>query len=303
MRHDERRGGAEAWVLTTDGGPALLDEVSTVAAPGPADLARWRKACPAERVAAALRLVDGAGAGRRSSPGPIGCGSSRRGSSRPRPSRRPAQGAAVRGRGWSSTSAAGSAATPLALAAGGRGPGRRPSTQAMCRRARWNAGVYGVAERVAAVRAGPSRSASPPARWVHIDPDRRAGRRTRRPASWRTTCPASTSCKRLARPARGGAIKLGPASDFAVHFGATGYRDRADQPRTASARRRRSGSARWPLPPPRDAACPTGAYLDRPRRTAAGRGPVGAALRPGSSTPTRRSSARACSTRSPRRTA
>ncbi|MBV8230230.1 MAG: hypothetical protein JO329_09640, partial [Planctomycetaceae bacterium] len=41
----------EAWVLTTEEGRGLLAEVAQVAAPGPADLARWRRRAPAEAVA------------------------------------------------------------------------------------------------------------------------------------------------------------------------------------------------------------------------------------------------------------
>src|SRR4051794_24096502 len=51
--------GAEAQVLTTEEGRRLLLDVARVAAPRPADLARWRKDAPAELVAAALRLVEG----------------------------------------------------------------------------------------------------------------------------------------------------------------------------------------------------------------------------------------------------
>ena len=50
----------------------------------------------------------------------------------------------------------------------------------MCRRVRWNAEVYGVAERVAAVQARAERFPLPREALVHIDPDRRS--RTARPA-------------------------------------------------------------------------------------------------------------------------
>ena len=41
----------EAQVLTTEGGRALLAEVSAIARPGPSDLSRWRKQAPAGWVA------------------------------------------------------------------------------------------------------------------------------------------------------------------------------------------------------------------------------------------------------------
>src|SRR5882724_5369530 len=47
---------AEAWVLTTDEGRALLADVTTVTRPLPADLQRWRRTGPPHLVSAALRL-------------------------------------------------------------------------------------------------------------------------------------------------------------------------------------------------------------------------------------------------------
>ena len=50
---------AEAWVLTTEAGRALLSEVAEVERPGPSDLSRWRKTEAANVVAAAIRLTTG----------------------------------------------------------------------------------------------------------------------------------------------------------------------------------------------------------------------------------------------------
>src|SRR5262249_57961588 len=46
--------------------------------------------------------------------------------------------------------------------------------EGMCRRTRWNAGVYAAGERVLAVRSRAESFAVPAGAWVHIDPDRRA---------------------------------------------------------------------------------------------------------------------------------
>ena len=43
MRRTDAGVEAEAWVLTTEPGRALLAAVATVSVPGPADQARWRK--------------------------------------------------------------------------------------------------------------------------------------------------------------------------------------------------------------------------------------------------------------------
>jgi hypothetical protein len=92
----------------------------------------------------------------------------------------------------------------------------------MCRRTRWNAGVYGVADRVLAVRSTAEAVGLPPGAWVHVDPDRRAGGagRARALADY---APGLPFLRALAREAPGGAIKLGPASDFDAHFGGDGF--------------------------------------------------------------------------------
>jgi hypothetical protein len=88
----------------------------------------------------------------------------------------------------------------------------------MCRRMRWNAAVYDVASRVEVVCGRAERQPLPAASLVHIDPDRRA----RSPARVRGIAgyqPGLEYLAELPRRVVGGAIKLGPASDFADHFG------------------------------------------------------------------------------------
>ena len=143
----------------------------------PADLARLRKrprrGSSPPRSGCRWRV----GRPPRSSSAAIGCGSRRRGSSNRRPSRsratRPRGSAPARS--WS-ISARGSAATRS----------RWPRTSrvlavdldpGMCRRILWNATVYDVGDRILAVRARAETFAIPAGAWVHLDPDRRAGRR------------------------------------------------------------------------------------------------------------------------------
>jgi hypothetical protein len=87
----------------------------------------------------------------------------------------------------------------------------------MCRRSRWNAGIYGVDGRVAVVRARAESVVIPGGAWVHIDPDRRTrgSQRARRIDDYQ---PGRSFLQSLAASATGGAIKLGPASDFQSHF-------------------------------------------------------------------------------------
>jgi hypothetical protein len=84
---------------------------------------------------------------------------------------------------------------------------------AMGRRLAWNAGVHGVAGRVVPVRARAERIPIPDGVLVHVDPDRRAGR-DRRAGKLAGYVPDAGHLRRLIRDTQGGAIKLGPASDF-----------------------------------------------------------------------------------------
>ena len=87
----------------------------------------------------------------------------------------------------------------------------------MTRRARWNAEIYGVGHRVSPVRARAESLAIPDRAFVHIDPDRRSrpGPRARAVTDY---SPGLGFLKTLVSKTRGGAIKLGPASDFADDF-------------------------------------------------------------------------------------
>lgn len=87
---------------------------------------------------------------------------------------------------------------------------------AMVLRTAWNAEVLGRCERVA-VQCSDVTAGDWTGRMVHADPDRRAGRS--RPARWLAAYqPGLDWMQRLASTARGGAIKLGPASDFRGKF-------------------------------------------------------------------------------------
>jgi len=82
--------------------------------------------------------------------------------------------------------------------------------------AKWNARVYGVADRVETLT-GDVTTLDVSGRFVHIDPDRRAmgSRRALRIEDYR---PGLEFLRRLIASARGGAVKLSPASDFEVVF-------------------------------------------------------------------------------------
>ncbi len=87
---------------------------------------------------------------------------------------------------------------------------------AMVLRAAWNAEVLGQPERLA-TRCGDVIAEDWAGRFVHADPDRRDGRD--RPARWLEHYqPGLDWMQKLAATARGGAIKVGPASDFPGKF-------------------------------------------------------------------------------------
>lgn len=210
---------AEAWVLATDPGRALLAEVAAVVAPGPGELSRWRKSHAPGVVAAAVRLAEGR----------------RRGAAKFTRADRmwfeptgleQATGEAVarhKARRFAARTATvvdfccGIGGDTLAIAHGADVLAV-DSDPGMGRRALWNARVYGVGARVAAVRARAESFGIPRGAWVHIDPDRRArgAPRSRDLAGYE---PGLGFLQTLAREAPAGAVKLGPASDFAAHFG------------------------------------------------------------------------------------
>jgi hypothetical protein len=217
----------EAWVLSTDEGRQLLASVGEVKSPLPADIMRWRESAPAELVSAAVRL---ASCRRRAVARfsradrmwlePTGLEQAT--------SERVAKHKAARFAGRSTTVVdlcCGIGGDTVALA------GNAGSTvvavdldQGMCRRTLWNARAYDVGDRVAAVCARAESFETPRGAWVHVDPDRRA----RGPGSNRARLlgdyePGLEALRELVRTAPGGAIKLGPASDFAEHFGGPGF--------------------------------------------------------------------------------
>jgi hypothetical protein len=218
---------AEAWVLTADQGRQLLASVAAVKSPRPADMMRWRKAAPAELVAAAVRLA----ACRRRAIAkfskadcmwlePTGLEQAT--------SERVARHKASRFAGRSTTVVdlcCGIGGDTVALA--GNSGSRVIAVdldQGMCRRTLWNARAYDVGDRVAAVRARAESFETPRGAWIHVDPDRRArGPQSKRALLLGDYEPGLDVLRELARKAPGGAIKLGPASDFAEHFGGPGF--------------------------------------------------------------------------------
>ncbi len=104
-----------------------------------------------------------------------------------------------------------------AIALAGRGPviavDNRP---AACLRTLWNAEVYGIAEALE-LRCDDVQSVAVASDFVHIDPDRRStgAQRANRLEEYQ---PGLEFLQRLAESGRGGAIKVGPASNFGGKF-------------------------------------------------------------------------------------
>ncbi len=211
---------AEAWVLTDPAGQELLMEAAKIPQPRPADIDRLRKHAPPQIVAAAIRLAACRARarvkfsrGERMWLDPVGL--------------EQATSEAV------ARHKASRFACPLIvdLCAGIGGDSVALSQAArvltvdndhgMCRRVAWNAAVYEVANRVLPCQARAETFAIPPGAWVHIDPDRRAlvRGRARQLADY---TPNLEFLQHLTSNSPGGAIKLGPASDFAEHFTAPG---------------------------------------------------------------------------------
>ncbi|MBM80714.1 MAG: hypothetical protein CMJ78_08990 [Planctomycetaceae bacterium] len=92
-------------------------------------------------------------------------------------------------------------------------------SEAACLRTAWNAEVYGVGSNVE-TRTGIAETTEVRDRFVHIDPDRRAGKNRQGPRSLRlaNSVPSLDFLQQLTVDARGGAIKLSPASDFLGKF-------------------------------------------------------------------------------------
>ncbi len=209
---------AEARVLTSDIGKTLLAEVSSVLVPRPAELIRWRKEASADLVSAALRLAASRrrGAAKFSRADAMWLEATGLEQATAEPVSRHKAGRFAGG--LVVDLCAGIGGDTLALASGA-------SVLAvdldagMNRRTRWNAEVYGVAARVAPIRARAEAFPIPQGARIHIDPDRRAVYgKSGRARTLRDYVPGPGFLARLPEMASGGAIKLGPASDFASHF-------------------------------------------------------------------------------------
>jgi THUMP domain-like/RNA cap guanine-N2 methyltransferase len=207
----------EYRLLTSEQGRRLLEDVAALRTIGPSELDRLRKRAPAGMVSAAVRLT----MARRKAAGkferggrmwvePVGV---EQATAEP-----VARHKAIRFR----TSpivvdlCAGIGGDAIALAASSRvvavdmDPG-------MCRRLRWNAAVYEVADSVLAVRARAESFPIPVGARIHLDPDRRASG-DRRARALDDYAPGPAAWADLIDRVPGGAIKLSPAADFARLF-------------------------------------------------------------------------------------
>ena len=213
---------AEHSILTTPEGLALLAEVGDVANPGTSDLARWRKLATTELVSAALRIATTRrrGAAKFARAGAMWFEPTALEQATAEPVAR------HKARRFAGEVAfdlcAGIGGDTLALASEARLVVAVDLDHGMARRALWNAGIYGVADRVAALRGHAETTPIPPSGLVHIDPDRRSAKGPRAKAI-EGYAPNLAFLQGLARRGRGGAIKLGPASDFGAHFGGQGF--------------------------------------------------------------------------------
>ncbi|OJW27034.1 MAG: hypothetical protein BGO49_23915 [Planctomycetales bacterium 71-10] len=204
---------AEFEVLTTDAGRTLLDAVSAVKSPSPADVARWRKAHAPEAVAAAMRLAEARRKGvakyaraDRMWLDPVGLEQATAEAVAAHKARRFEADVVV-------DLCCGIGGDAIALAERShvlavdrdRGMGRRVA---------WNAEVYARGDRVQPCTATAEAFPIPPGAWAHVDPDRRASGRGRAVAA-EGYAPGPEFLHAMMRSAPAGAIKLGPASDFA----------------------------------------------------------------------------------------
>jgi hypothetical protein len=213
----EEDAQCEHLVLTTCAGRALLDEVAKVGTPTPADLMRWRKDAPADQVAAAVRLVAARRRGATKFDRAAAMWLEATGLEQAT-AEAVARHKATRFAGTTVVDlCSGIGGDALALAARAESVIAVDRSYGMCRRLLWNAAAYEVAARILAVRADAKRFSIPPGALVHIDPDRRdCG--PRRAVKLEQYTPSLAFLERLIRSCPGGALKLGPASDFDLHF-------------------------------------------------------------------------------------
>ena len=276
----ERAAQVEYDLLTSEAGQSLLREVAAVAAPGPTDLERWRRLASVEDVAAAIRLVDGRrrGAAKFSRAERMWFEPTAPPAEHGR-ARRPAQGPRFAGAVVVDL-CCGIGGDALALASEARRRGGRRSRPWACSgEPSGTPGLTSVADRLFAVRARAETFRSfRRASLVHVDPDRRARRAVARAAVSDYAPGSRLSSESLLDRVPGGAIKLGPASDFAERVRRLADRKSNSSASTANARRRPSGSASLAGCRRRATALPSGAtWTDRdgPAGTAP-IGPIGA---------------------------
>jgi THUMP domain-like/RNA cap guanine-N2 methyltransferase len=212
---------AESWVLESEAGNRLLALVDTVRAICPSDLARFRKQASAAHVSAAIRLAQARVKaalkfehGRQMWVEPTAI---EQATSEPVARHKASRFACS----LVVDLCAGVGGDALALAA------RSDvlavdSDQGMCRRLRYNAKVHKLTDRILSVRAQAEAFALPAGAWLHLDPDRRASGRERA-RSLEAYAPGPDFWMSAVRRVAAGAIKLGPASDFAKHFNGPEY--------------------------------------------------------------------------------
>lgn len=212
---------AERLVLTTPAGHRLLEMVAAISKPTPADIDRWRRSFPPDVVSAAIRLV-----------------SSRR---RAFTKFRLADRMWLEPEGVEQATAeavathkacrfqsfdlvvdlcSGLGGDALAIASAGPRVIAVDADPAMPLRLRWNAEVHGLADRLLPCLARAESLPVRPGFAVHVDPDRRASPGAGRAHRLDSYAPGLPFLQSLFRNPSipGGAIKLGPASDFDHQF-------------------------------------------------------------------------------------
>jgi hypothetical protein len=206
---------AEHWVLSTEAGRRLLAMAGS-AATTPTDVERLRKLAAPEAVAAAFRIAAARAKGRSKFSSadalwldPVGLEQATSEAVARHKARRFACDLAV-------DLCAGVGGDAIALAERCRVLAVDLSRD-RCRRIAWNAGVLGLSDRILACRSRAESFPVPTGAWVHIDPDRRAGRH-RRALAVADYAPSIEFLRHLVATTPAGALKLGPASDFAAAF-------------------------------------------------------------------------------------
>lgn len=213
---------SEFAILTTAAGRALLKDVSATVAPSPSQITRWRKNSSAEEVAAALRIAAGRRRGRAKFSDadclwldPVGVEQAT--------AELVARHKAARFAGRNVVDlCSGVGGDAVAIAREGGRVVAVDLDHGMARRLRWNADISGLGDRLLAVRGRAESFPIPGDSLLHLDPDRRS-HSDRRARSVIDYVPGLETLNRLCRHPTGGAIKLGPASDFDDHFAAPGH--------------------------------------------------------------------------------